>query len=198
MKSVKLLTVIIVLICMFSTTVQSQTTTTKKSVYPVWSLSPVGGIGFPIGTFGDNYESGGTFGLDVSYRVNREVGFYTKFGYYFFPNKTTGIPDGKYIEYTAGPRYFFTSSNLKSAFFLEAGLGGYTFMQDAYTASVNGAEVAVPKVSSTDFGVNAGLGAVLNLGKSVDLIFKVKYHNILTTDGSSSFVAPLLGIDIKL
>lgn len=196
MKPVKFLTVIIALICMLSATAQSQTV--KKPVYPIWSLSPVGGIAFPVGTFGDNFKSGGTFGLDVSYRVNREVGFYTKFGYYFLPNKTAGVPDGKYIEYTAGPRYYFTSTNLKSAFFLEAGLGGYTFMQDAYTASVNGADVAVPEVSSTDFGVNAGIGAVLNLGKSVDLIFKLKYHNVLTTDGSSSFVAPVLGIDFRL
>ena len=71
-------------------------------------------------------------------------------------------------------------------------------MQDAYTITVNGVENSVPENSSTNFGVNAGMGATLNLGKSVDLIMKLKYHNVLTTDGSNSFIAPLLGIDIRL
>lgn len=181
---------------MLGTSVQSQTT--KKTSFPQFSISPVGGIGFPIGTFGDNFKSGAAFGADISYKVNKEVGFYAKFGYYFFPNKTTGVPDGKMMEYTAGPRYYFTAKNLKSSIFVEAGLGGYTFMQDAYDLTTSEIDTPIPKVSKTDFGINAGVGAVLNLGKTVDLIAKLKYHDILTSDGSTSFVAPLLGIDIRL
>jgi hypothetical protein len=182
---------------MLGASAQSQTKKVK-SPYPVYSISGLGGLAFPVGIFGDNFKSGGTFGIEVSDKVNKEVGFYVKFGYYFFPNKTTGIPDGKMIEYTAGPRYYFTSKNLKSSIFFEAGLGGYTFTQDAYTLNIAGVDTQIPEASNTDFGVNAGVGAVLNLGKDVDMIFKLKYHNIIQTDGSSSFVAPLLGIDIRL
>ena len=71
-------------------------------------------------------------------------------------------------------------------------------MQDAYDLTTSGIDTPIPKVSKTDFGINAGVGAVLNLGKTVDLIVKLKYHDILTSDGSTSFVAPLLGIDIRL
>lgn len=168
--------------------------TYKKSVYPQMSLSGLGGVSFPVGQFGENFKSGPTFGLDLSYKVNKEVGFYGKVGYSIFPDKVNGsAPDGKYIEYTAGPRYYFTSRNLKSSIFLEAGLGGYSFMQDAYTLS--GVDYA--KYTTTNFGMNAGIGGILNLGRDVDMLFKAKYHNILTTDGSTSFVEPVLGIDIR-
>jgi hypothetical protein len=166
----------------------------KKRPYPQWSISPLGGIAFPVGKFGDSLKSGPTFGVDIRLKINKEVGFFTEFGYYIFTTKIDGATDGKYIEYTAGPRYYFTAKNLKSAFFLEVGLGGYSFMQDAYT--LNGVNVA--EYSDTKFGINGGLGAILYLGKSVDLIMKLKYHDILTSNGSTSFVVPVIGIDIKL
>lgn len=195
MKAVKSLTVLITLICMLSTTVQSQTTTIKKSAYPKWSIAPIGGISLPVGTFGDNFKTGPSFGLDVSYQVNKEVGFYAEGAYNIFASKLGGsAADGKYLEYTVGPRYFFTAKNLKSAIFLEAGLGGYSFTQDAYTIDT----VTVGEYTDTKFGVNAGVGAILNLGRDVDFLFKVKYHTILTSDGSTSYISPVLGIDIHL
>ena len=196
MKTIKFFTICLALLLMLNVSAQSQTK--KKSPYPAFSISPVGGVSFPIGTFGDNFKTGPSFGLDLSYRVNKEVGFYAKGGYNIFPNKVTDVPDGKYLEYTAGPRYFFTAKNLKSAIFVEVGLGGYSFTQDAYTITSSGASTNVPKVSDTKFGVNGGIGATLNLGKTVDLIVKFKYHNIFTEGGSSSYVSPILGIDIRL
>ncbi|HMS33714.1 MAG TPA: outer membrane beta-barrel protein [Ignavibacteria bacterium] len=197
MKTVKFLSVIMAIMFFISTSAQSQTV--KKPVnYSYWSISPVAGIGFPMGAFADNFKSGLTFGVDISYKVNKEVGLYTKIGYYIFPSKIAGVSDGKFLEYTAGPRYYFMSKNLKSSLFFEVGLGGYSYMQDAYNLTVNNVETPVPENSKTNFGVNAGMGANLNLGKSVDLIIKVKYHDVFTSDGSTSFLAPLLGIDIRL
>lgn len=197
MKIVKFITLSLALILMFGTTVQSQTKK-KKSPYPQWSISPIGGLAFPIGEFGNNFKSGGNFGINVGDKVNKEVGFYGELGYFFFPNQTSGIPDGKMFEFTAGPRYYFTSKNLKSSIFLEAGLGGYNFTQSGYNTMIAGVDTQIPEVNKTDFGVNAGIGAVLNLGRDVDMIFKLKYHNVLNSDGSRSFVAPLLGIDVRL
>lgn len=196
MKTLKaILLATLVSFIIFSNDANSQQTyKTKKSAFPQWSLSGIGGVAFPVGNFGENFKAGPTFGLDLSYKVNKEVGFYGKFGYSTFPDKTNGgAPDGKYIEYTAGPRYYFTSKNLKSSIFLEAGIGGYSFMQDAYV--LNGVDVA--KYETTNFGINGGIGGILNLGRDVDMLFKAKYHNILTTDGSTSFIEPVLGIDIR-
>jgi len=177
-KKLTILAVLVSMILISTGTVNSQTRyATKKTVYPHFSVSGLGGVSFPIGNFGEKYKTGPTFGIDLSYKVNKEVGFYGKFGYSIFPNKILGgAPDAKYMEYTVGPRYYFTSKNLKSSLFLAAEAAEY---------------------QTTNFGLNAGIGGVLNLGRDVDLLFKAKYHNILTPDGSTSFIEPLLGVDIR-
>lgn len=195
MKTVKLNILLISLIILFSSAVNSQTgyTPVKKSTYPQWSISPVGGLMFPVGNLSSNFKPGGNAGLDLSFKANKEVGFFAKFGYNFFRSQTAGVPDGKYYEYTVGPRYYFKAKNLKSSIFIEAGIGAYTFNQQSYVLN----ETAYPEVSYTKFGYNAGIGAILNLGRDVDLLFKTKYNTVMTSDGSSSYIVPVLGIDIR-
>lgn len=194
-KKLTLIAISVFMIFILTGQVNSQTIyKTKKTAYPQMSVSGLGGVTFPVGKFSEKYKPGPTFGMDLSYKVNKEVGFFGKFGYSIFPNKLAGgAPDGKYLEYTAGPRYYFTSKNLKSSLFVEAGLGGYSFMQPAYRVN----EIEVAEYQATNFGLNAGIGGVLNLGRDVDLLFKAKYHNILTPDGSTSFIEPVLGIDVR-
>ncbi len=195
MKTLQASILVILFSIFFNIQSYSQTTYTyKKSVYPQWSLTGNAGVSFPVGQFGDNFKSGPIFGLDLSYKVNKEVGFYGDVGYSIFPDKSGGVvPDGKYIQYTIGPRYYFTARNLKSSLFLEAGIGGYTFTQEAYMLN----DVYTAKYTATNFGLNAGLGGILNLGRDVDMLFKVKYHDILTPDGSTSFIEPVLGVDVR-
>ena len=196
MKTLKItLAIIIASFALSSTVINAQTRVVKKSPYPYFSASPVAGAIFPVGKFGESFNTGVGTGLELNYRVNKEVGFYGKFGYSFMPSKLgTTVPDGKYIEYTVGPRYYFTSKNLKSSLYLEAGVGGYTFTQDTYQLGI---DPPVEARSDTKFGMNAGIGGVLNLGRTVDLKFATKYHNILTANGSTSFISPVLGIDIR-
>lgn len=193
MKTLKRNALVIILIMIMTSAVFSQTSYTKKKAYPNWSLSPLGGITFPVGELSNNFDPGVSTGLDVTYRVNREVGFYGKFGYNTLGSKTTGLPDGKYLEYTVGPKYYFTSPNLKSSVYLEAGVGAYTFMQNGYMLN----NQTVDEISETNFGYNAGIGAILNLGKNVDLKFETKYTSILKEGGSNSFIAPALGVDFR-
>lgn len=187
----------VIITCLLFTSISEAQTkvTRKKSPYPQFSLSPVGGVAFPIGDFGGFYKAGPHFGMDISYRVNREVGFYAKVGYNIFANKEGSVPlvtlsDTKILEATVGPRYFFTARNLRSALFLEAGAGAYSIKQQPTSG-------LLPEVSLTKFGVNAGIGAILNLSRPIDLLFKVKFHNILTEGGSTSFIAPQLGLDFR-
>ncbi len=195
MKTAKFCALLIAVILFFSTAAISQTTysTIKKSPYPQWSLSPVGGVIFPVGNFSNNFKAGGNVGLDLSFKANKEVGFFAKFGYNFFRSKTDGVPDGNYFGYTVGPRYYFTAKNLKSSLFIEAGVGAYTFKQSGYNLE----EISYPEVSYTKFGYNAGIGAILNLGRDVDLLFNANYNTVMTADGSSSFITPVLGIDVR-
>lgn len=199
MKSFKYILAIIIMSFTFTSVVDAQpkktTTRPKKLAAPYWTLSPVGGVMFPVGSLGDNFKAGGNVGLDIGYRVNREVGFFAKFGYYFFSSKTDGVPSGKYIEVTAGPRYFFTDPKLSSTLFGEVGGGIYNFRQDEFTPNVG---PIIPEISDTKAGVNAGLGANLALSQTIDIIIKPKYHVIFTEGGSTSFITVVAGLEFKL
>ena len=97
---------------------QPKSTLLSKIKYPQWPIEPMGGIILSIGVLSDNLKPGGDVGLDIGYRINREVGMYAKLGYYFMNSKITGAPVGLSLEFTLGPRYFFTKANLKSSLFV--------------------------------------------------------------------------------
>ena len=107
----------------------SQSQTVTKDPYPLISISPLVGVHFPVGGLNDVYNASWNAGLDITLRVNKETAFYLKGGFYNMPRKGevgTG-PNANYIEITAGPRYVFSTPNIKANFFLEAGLGMYIF-----------------------------------------------------------------------
>ncbi|RPI15013.1 MAG: hypothetical protein EHM58_15160 [Ignavibacteriae bacterium] len=194
----KNLIILIAAIFFINLTVEAQvktTTTSKRKMFPHFSISPSGGAIFPIQNLKESFKPGGQFGLDLGYRVNKEVGFYAKFGYYFMSSKITGAPVGAYIEGSAGPRYFFTHPKLKSEVFLEGGVGAYNFRQDAYVDNLT--QTQVDQISSTKAGVNAGVGGSLALSNAVDILVKSKYHVIFTPNGSSSFLTVTGGLEFR-
>jgi Outer membrane protein beta-barrel domain len=199
MKSLKLFAAVFALIFLLSSAAKSQYTnqTSKKTLYPQWSVSPVGGAILPVGILSDNFKPGGTVGLDIGYKVNKEVGFYAKIGYYFLTSKITGAPIGNYLEYSFGPRYFLTKSNLKSNIFLEGGVGGYTFMQNSYINPADTVSGVVSQISDTRPGLNAGIGANLALSKVIDIVIKSKYNILFTPNGSNSFITLAGGLGIN-
>lgn len=182
------------------TTGQVTTTTTKttrtipKANY--WTITPQGGVLFPVGSFGEGLNAGASFGLDFGYRINKEVGVWLKGGYSMLNAKENNdiVPKTNIVDITAGLRYFFTKPGLKSAIMAEVGFGPYMFNRDQYTLS----GVVIPELSETKIGINGGLGANLALSKSIDFMIKVKYHNVFTDGGSSSFITTMGGIEFKL
>jgi hypothetical protein len=173
----------------------AQTSNTKilTNPYPIFTISPIAGVVFPLGELSNNYKAGFTAGIDGGVRLNKEVSLYTKIGYYSLTSNTAGIPNSNYFEVSAGPRYYFTSPKLSSTFFLESGVGAYSNSQDAYT--MNG--ITTDRVSKTNVGVNVGPGATLQLSKSMDIIMKTKYHMIFSDGGSRSFVVAMGGLEFK-
>ena len=168
-------------------------TNTATSPYPIFTLSPLAGAIFPLSELGNNFKAGFSAGLDAGLRLNKELALYTKVGYYSLTTNTQGAPNSRYIEISAGPRYYFSSRNLKSTFFLETGVGAYIFSQDAY--DING--VSIEKKSNTNVGLNVGPGATLQLSKSMDVILKSKYHMVFNSEGTRSFIAALGGLEFK-
>ena len=183
------------------TTTTVVTTPTKKYVvtkeaYPQWSVTPSGGIVFPVMELSNTFKSNGIFGLEVGTKVNKEVGFYLRGNYMFMNSSASGAPVGKYIEITVGPRYYFSSINVKSQLFADAGFGPYIFSQASYQPQDPTAAV-IPEISETKLGVNAGIGASLYLSDNINLMIRTKYNTIFTSTATKSFITASTGLEFK-
>ena len=168
--------------------------------YGYWELTPSGGLIFPIGSFSNNFEISANTGADITYRVNREVGLYGNITYNMLSSKTTDGPSASYLAYTVGPRYYFTNPKLKSTLFLEAGVGGYTFTQNAYQQTVEGITTNFPEQGDTRVGFNAGVGGDVFLSDNLSLMLKAKYHTILGSgddNSTRSYLGTNAGINIR-
>lgn len=183
------------------TTTTVITTPTKKYVvtkeaFPQWSVTPSGGIVFPIMDLSNSFKSNGIFGLEVGTKVNKEVGFYLRGNYMFMNSSASGAPVGKYIEISVGPRYYFSSINVKSQLFADAGLGPYIFTQASYQPQDPTAAV-IPEISETKLGVNAGVGASLYLSDNMNLMIRTKYNTVFTSTATKSFITASTGLEFK-
>ncbi len=115
-------------------------------------------------------------------------------------SKITEGPSASYLAYTAGPRYYFTNPKLKSTLFLEAGIGGYTFTQDAYSQTVQGVTTNFPEQGDTRVGFNAGVGGDVFLSDNLSLMLKAKYHTILGSgddNSTRSYLGTNAGVNIR-
>lgn len=178
-------------------TTPKKTYVITKEEFPQWSVTPMGGVIFPIASLSESFKPNGTAGLDIGAKINKEVGFYGRFGYYFMGSSASGAPVGKYLEATVGPRYYFSSANLKSQIFADAGLGVYSFNQESYVDPNDPTLTQIPAINETKMGINAGVGASLYLSKSVNLILRTKYNTIFTSTATKSFITAATGLEFK-
>ncbi|MDD5360578.1 MAG: hypothetical protein PHN88_00485 [Ignavibacteria bacterium] len=195
-KSFPILFALLSIIVFNTTALKAQTTT--KDIYPEFYISPLAGVQFPVGSLNDTYKPSYNAGLDFAVRLNRETSFYLKVGYYNMTAKSDVMaPDASFIEITAGPRYIFTSPKLKAKLFLEAGLGAYIYKTKDYTIPGT-PDVVLPGTSVANFGVNAGPGFILPLGKSIDLMIKSKIHCVFEKETSHMFISAVMGLNFTL
>lgn len=179
-----------------TTTYNGKTYVKSTEVFPQWSVTPSGGMVFPVMDLSNSFKPNGSFGIDIGAKVNKEVGFYLRSNYMFMNSNTSGAPVGKYIEITVGPRYYFSSINVKSQLFVDAGVGPYIFSQDSYQPEDPTAAV-VPQINETKVGVNAGIGASVFLAKNLNLMVRTKYNTIFTATTTKSFITANTGLEFK-
>lgn len=177
---------------------ESNESVSKTKSYGYWEITPSAGVIFPVGKFSENFDISGRTGLDLGYRINREVAIYGNVTYNLLSSKAESGPNASYLSYTVGPRYYFTNPKLKSTLFLEAGVGGYTFTQDEYSTTVEGITTNFPEEGETRFGVNAGVGGDVWVSDNVSLLLKAKYNLIMSGgDNARSFISTDAGVNIR-
>lgn len=197
-------TLLLVIIIFFTVTTFSQQNPTtkdgsKRKQYPHFSIAPNAGAIFALPKVLSNaFKPGGMFGLDFSYRVNREVAIFINGSYAFMSSKVSGAPVGSYIIGDIGPRYYFTAKNLKSALFFEASVGAYYFKQNSYNVQdTSGTTTTIDQISNTKAGISGGIGGSLGLSKDIDILIKGNYHVVFTPNGSSSFISSVAGLEFR-
>ena len=190
---------IVLMFALFTASItQAQPTKTKYDVYPVFSISPMVGVNFPVQDLNNTYATSWNAGLDLNLKVNRETSFFIYGGYFNLPAKDASFgPNASIIIITAGPRYIFTSASIKAQIFIEAGLGAYIFATKDFNTTGT-PSVLIPGESKANFGINIGPGAIIPLSKAMDLIMKVKLHDMFATGGSQTLISAQMGLDFKL
>jgi hypothetical protein len=154
----------------------------------LFSLGVNGGVMVPMGDFGDAYKVSPAIGLEAVYQITPEIDIVANAVYNILSSKYTYTNTTiYYIEGTAAARYNFVKD--KGVFFGEAGIGMYDF-STKYT--LLGTEYSS---SSSDFGINLGVGGKYPIDKNLDLIGKIRFHNIFTKGTSTNYISLGAGIN---
>jgi hypothetical protein len=188
---------ILIIVGIFFTVSLLEAQTMNRYRTGFWDVSPSGGFITPVGIFADIYKPSGRAGIDLAYRVNKEVGLYGNFTYNALRTKDPNGPKSSYLEATVGPRYYFMHPKLKSSLFLEGGVGAYIFNQETHSINSPDGVTEIPGTSDTRPGVNAGIGGTLNVSDNIDIFVRSKYATIFRTGGTSSFIATDGGLTIR-
>ncbi len=163
----------------------SASATERKGTFGV----DLGGVAtLPMGDFGDAFKLGWKAGVGVGYCVTNEImvgatGAYSQ-------NKiddTTGVGDAKFniLQFGAFGKYMFKMQNSRVAPYLKTGVGFYNSK-----VSVSGGSSA----SSTNMGLNGGLGVGFAVSPTASVFVEGAYHNIFTDVSSTNYMAVNAGL----
>ena len=208
----KTFTAILIALFFITAAVNSQTRLQQKK----FSISVQGGGFVPMGNASDAYNTGGNFGIGFNYRIKKNIELYAEGNYNFINYKSTGVFDGSpsIIDASIGGRYFLGSGKYKT--FVEGGAGLYAFKSPGFTYTTyttvphidpetgdttfttTSASATTSSQTSVNFGVNAGLGEILTVGKNFDIYLRSDYRIAFTKGSSSSFIGVYAGIKLAL
>jgi outer membrane protein W len=147
-----------------------------------------GVLTMPMGDFGDAFKMGWRAGANVGYFVTDQIqvgatGAYSQ-------NKvddTTGVGDAKLNiwQFGAFGKYMFKMQNPTVAPYVRAGMGFY-----------NSKLSTTGSTSSTDLGINGGLGVSFAVSPTASVFVEGAYHNIFTDVSSTNYLAANAGLSL--
>lgn len=154
-----------------------------------FKLGVSGGLGLPMGDFGDGYKMGFGGGVAGKYMLNEKLAVGLNIGYYSFTAKDEF--GGSDVKFSAMPitgliNYYFATEGFKP--YVGADLGFYSCKSKTNFMGVDFSATA------TKFGFAPTVGFAYGLSDKMDLDVNAKYHFISTEGSSTSF----LGINVGL
>jgi hypothetical protein len=154
------------------------------------------GSGFirPTEIMTDTYNPSASAGFDLSYRTNPEVAVFFEGRYNFLSLVDKRGPTSGYLETTFGPRFYFSSKNVRSTFFIETAIGPYTKFVASYTDSTGQSFQSITEIK---LGANGGVGGELVFTDNFYFTLKAKYHTIFGIGGLVSYVSGFGGFTFR-
>jgi peroxiredoxin Q/BCP len=187
-----------------TTTTTTYTRTQVQRVSPMWvnrapyfAVTPYGGAIFPIDRgLRDVFKPGWSAGVDLLYRINREVGIWAGASYNQM-TRQTAADVGHYFEGSIGPRYFFTHPKLKAQLFVDAGVGFYNLNQDENLEETEANQYTIEQIDGSKVGINGGVGVTLFVSNAMNVLGKLRYNTIFGTNENVAFLNGGLGLEFR-
>jgi hypothetical protein len=155
------------------------------------------GAGFtrPTEIMADSYNTSANFGFDLSWRVNPEVAVFFESRYNVMSLVDSVGPTTGFLQNTFGTRFYFTSKNVRSSFFVECSVGPYFKFRGSYIDSTNHQSNSVTEVR---LGANAGVGGELVFTDNFYFTIKARYHSLFGIGGLISYIDGFGGFTVRL
>lgn len=149
-------------------------------------VSVQGGIGLPMGDFGDAYDMGFGGFATGTYTLNPNLDIIATVGYFTYNNKVIDDATFSAIPILGGVRYYFGKDKFRP---YVTGMAGIYSCKAKMT--IFGFDVSA---TSSDFGFAAGGGFLLELGKKMDLDVTATYNSISADGATNSWLTVGAGV----
>ena len=186
-----------------ATTLLSQNTEVKKSYEEelknfrrknFFQLAVFGGPIYPINDFQKKFGTSTAVGLDFLYRINEEASASLRITDHILTRNSVYDPDGNYLEFTLGPKFYFCPRCYRSAIFFEVGTGPVLMNETEFTDSLG---VYRNSRSIIKLGASTGIGGEIVISNSIFFIVRTNIHTIFSTDENITFISALGGFTIR-
>lgn len=195
---------VILFVCLVFSVASIPGNSMAQDFSPRFAVQPAGGLGVPIGDFGDGANPGPTFGGKLRYYPHEFYSADLTFLYgprYSMKDDIIGVADvdvdgkAKVTQFTLDNNVYLHTKG-KSKPFFRIGLGMYRLSAEAESSFQNITVSA--SESKNKFGINLGPGLEIRTSNKIGLVFDANYHIIFTEGESTKMLSFGTGVNIYL
>lgn len=159
-----------------------------------FQISVFGGPIYPIKDFRDKFGASAAAGLDFLYRINEEASVSLRIIDHILTRNSAYRPDGNYLEFTLGPKFYFCPRCYRSSIFFEVGVGPVLMNETDFTDTLGvyrGSRSIIKLAAST------GIGGEIVVSNSIFFIVRTNVHTIFSSNENITFISALGGFTFR-